>query len=121
MDALLALKHTGYVDESVLKFQKIVFRNPHYDETLFVSRFLKSLKHEIMVLVLSQPPETLDRTVIFHTFRRICRHKQDLGRQLAAQRTDPAAPQPAAVRSALKVLNSLLPFMFFLLAVRSRS
>jgi hypothetical protein len=43
---------------------KISSHNPHYDETFFVSQFLKGLKPEIRLSVASQIPETLDRAVL---------------------------------------------------------
>lgn len=68
MDTLLALKHTDTVDEYSTKFQELVFKisghNPDYDETFFVSQFLKGLKYEIRAPVASQIPETLDRAIL---------------------------------------------------------
>jgi hypothetical protein len=51
-----------------LKFQELVYKisghNPHYDETLFVSQYLKGLKNEIRLPVASQIPESLDRAIL---------------------------------------------------------
>ena len=60
---LLSLKQKGTIDEYCTVFQELMFtlcsHNPYYDETLFVGRFLKGLKHEIRVVVASQLPETV--------------------------------------------------------------
>jgi hypothetical protein len=68
MDDLLALKQGGSVTEYCKSFQALVYKisshNPHYDETFFVSQFLKDLKPEIRLPVASQISKTLDRAVL---------------------------------------------------------
>uniref|UniRef100_A0ACD6ATY1 Uncharacterized protein n=1 Tax=Avena sativa TaxID=4498 RepID=A0ACD6ATY1_AVESA len=95
MDELLALKQTSTVDEYCSKFQELVFKisghNPHYDETFFVSQFLKGLKTEIRLPVASQIPETLDRAMLLAHVQQDLQthHKPWAGRQLALQRAEP--------------------------------
>jgi hypothetical protein len=62
------------------QFQKLVYKiwshNPHYDETFFVSRFLKGLKPEIRVPVASQIPDTLDRDILLEHVQQDLQMKQ---------------------------------------------
>jgi hypothetical protein len=68
MMELLALKQTATVTEYCSKFQELLFKisshNPNYDDTLFVSLFLKGLKTKIRLPVASQIPKTLDRAIL---------------------------------------------------------
>jgi hypothetical protein len=68
MNALLELKQKTTVEEYSQKFQELMFQisghNPYYDETLFVSQFIKGLKHDIRIAVASQIPETVDRAIM---------------------------------------------------------
>ena len=68
MSELLNLKQKNTVEEYCTKFQEVMFKlcshNPFYDETLFVGHFLKGLKHEIRITVVSQLPETVDRAIL---------------------------------------------------------
>jgi hypothetical protein len=68
MSSLLSLKQSGTVSEFCTQFQELVYKilshNPHYDETFFVSQFLKGLKPEIRAPVASQILDTLDRAIL---------------------------------------------------------
>jgi len=97
------------VDEYNSKFQELVFKisrhNPHYDETFFVSQFLKGLKSEIRLPVASQIPETLDRAMLLaHVQQDLqAHHKPWAGRQNATPRTESAAPRQDAARPTVKL------------------
>jgi hypothetical protein len=81
--------------------------NPHYDETFFISQFLKGLKPEIRVPVASQIPNTLDRTILLAHVQQDLQTKQKpwVNRQLAALKMDQAAPRQDHARPALKLGN----------------
>ena len=55
MKALISLKQTGTVAEYQFAFQELVYKasmlNPHYDEKLFISHFIRGLKSEIRAAV----------------------------------------------------------------------
>jgi hypothetical protein len=66
--ALLNLKQTGSVQEYILEFQALMYKvlmfNPHYDEQLFISQFVKGLKVELHGAMESQVPATLERAFL---------------------------------------------------------
>jgi hypothetical protein len=98
MTDLLALKQTGLVSEYCTKFQELVYKlsghNPYYDDTFFVSQFLKGLKAEIRLPVASQIPETLDRAILLAHVQQDLQSQQRpwAARQPAAQRPEPVPP-----------------------------
>nr|XP_051190460.1 uncharacterized protein LOC127303801 [Lolium perenne] len=83
MDELLALKQTGTVDEYSLKFQELVYKisghNPHYDETLFVSQYLKGLKNEIRLPVASQIRSRWTELFCWHICSKISKPRANHG------------------------------------------
>jgi hypothetical protein len=108
MTDLLALKQTGLVSEYCTKFQELVYKlsghNPYYDDTFFVSQFLKGLKAEIRLPVASQIPETLDRAILLAHVQQDLQSQQRpwAARQPAAQRPEPVLPRTEPARPALK-------------------
>jgi hypothetical protein len=109
MDELLALKQGGTISEYCSAFQALVYKisshNPNYDETFFVSQFLKGLKPEIHLPVASQIPETLDRAVLLaHVQQNLQSQQRQWGRQPAVHKTEPAPlHKPEQTRPALKL------------------
>jgi hypothetical protein len=109
MSELLALKQTTTVAEYCTKFQELVFKvsthNPHYDDTFFVSQFLKGLKPEIRLPVASQIPETLDRAILLaHVQQDLqSQHKPWVNKHQAAPKQDQLGQRTEPVRAAVKV------------------
>jgi hypothetical protein len=81
--------------------------NPHYDETFFISQFLKGLKPEIRVPVASQISDTLDRAILLAHVQQDLQMKKKpwVNRQSAALKMDQAAPRQDHARPALKLGN----------------
>uniref|UniRef100_A0ACD5VZX8 Uncharacterized protein n=1 Tax=Avena sativa TaxID=4498 RepID=A0ACD5VZX8_AVESA len=94
MKNLLALKQTGSVSEYKQQFDKLMYQacmhNPHYDEPLFVSQFIKGLKAELRGSVEAQLRETIDRAALLAEV-----HQDILGRS-----------KPWAQRAALRGIAS---------------
>ncbi|XP_071676898.1 uncharacterized protein [Lolium perenne] len=109
MDELLALKHTGSVDEYCGKFQELVYKiashNPNYDDTFLVSQFLKGLKAEIRLPVASQNPETLDRAMLLAHVHQDLQSQQKpwASRQTASHKAYSPAPCHDTARAPLKL------------------
>lgn len=65
---MLQLEQKGTVQEYKAKFDELAYQvcmhNPHYDQTLLVSQFVKGLKHELRGTVESQLPDTVDRAAL---------------------------------------------------------
>ena len=68
MSAIIALKQKGTMAEYCGEFQELMFKlcshNPYYDETMFVSHFLRGLKQDIRTAVAAQLPEIVDRAIL---------------------------------------------------------
>jgi hypothetical protein len=68
MKKWLALKQTTTVADYKQQFDTLMYQacmhNPHYDEPLFVSQFVKGLKPELRGLVEAQLPEIVDRAAL---------------------------------------------------------
>ena len=67
MKAFISLKQIGTVAYQ-FAFQELVYKasmlNPHYDEQLFISHFIRGLKPELRAAVESQVPVTLERAYL---------------------------------------------------------
>jgi hypothetical protein len=84
---------------------KVSTHNPHYDDTFFVSQFLKGLKPEIRLPVASQISETLDRAILLaHVQQDLqSQHKPWVNKHQAAPKQDQPGPRTEPVRAAVKV------------------
>lgn len=84
---------------------KISGHNPYYDDTFFVSQFIKGLKYEIRVPVASQIPETLDRAMMLaHVQQDLQAQKKPwAGRQLAGQRAEHVLVKGDVVKPTVKL------------------
>uniref|UniRef100_A0ACD5U6C2 Uncharacterized protein n=1 Tax=Avena sativa TaxID=4498 RepID=A0ACD5U6C2_AVESA len=108
MKQLLALKQRGTVEEYQLQFEQLSYQisiqNPHYDEQLFVSQFIRGLKPEIRSAVESQVPETVERAILIALVQQevLAEAKPWAQRQQYQVRADNPAPRVEAAKPALK-------------------
>jgi hypothetical protein len=123
---LLALKQTGTLDSYVSEFEQarygLAVHNSEFDETFFVTYFVRGLKYELQDVVQVQTPSTVDRAIhLAQLQQEVLEHNKFRGQQsglsmhvkqpVVGQKTDDQGPGADLTRARqlrdFRILNGL--------------